>query len=362
VLYRSTVAGSKPTKETTMNLKDCVSDYLRFILYERGLSANTHKGYQAQLRHFIRWLETDAGYQEPTTDCLTVPVARRFLYYLAAKNLRPRSIISYFDPLDGLCTFLVENRALQENPVKSLVLPKKDKPRRATVSQEQIERLFAACGRDMNPRVAAQRRAVLSVLVYAGVRRAELCDLRLDDVNLTDKSLTVRLGKGAKGRTIYLCDDCIAALQAWIQFRPRGCQHPYLFTTDRSRRLHYHALANLIETLKVLADLRDCEAIKPHGIRHFSGTNLLRNGADIRSVQAFLGHAQLSTTAIYLHSDEQQLRSVSSLTALAHHAAAAPVPADNVIPFRRPERQHDAATPPGGSYARTRRLLNRIAG
>jgi site-specific recombinase XerD len=92
---------------------------LRFILHERGLSKNTHKGYQAMLRHFLNWLKKN-GYPEPITDCLTVPVCRRFLYYLSGRGLRPRTIHSYFDPLDGLCTFSGGERRAEGEPCQAV--------------------------------------------------------------------------------------------------------------------------------------------------------------------------------------------------------------------------------------------------
>ena len=186
-----------------MYLSELTTDYLRYVLHERGLSHNTHKGYQSQLRHFLRWLEGN-GYPQPTADCLTLPVLRRFLYYLAGKNLRPRSILSYFDPIDGLCAFLVENGLLTENRTKALTLPKKDAAQRLTVSNEEVTGLLQAVERERSPRKMALNRAVLNVLIFGALRRAELCDLHVDDIDLKEKSLLVRSGKGSKSRTIYL--------------------------------------------------------------------------------------------------------------------------------------------------------------
>ena len=120
-----------------MTLSDCLTD-LPAPHSPRARPVEEHlQGLPAQLRHVHRWL-TENGYPEPTTDCLNVPVCRRVLYYLSGKGLRPRSILSYFDPLDGLCAFLVEHGLLNENPVKRLTLPKKDAAVRKTVSDEEV--------------------------------------------------------------------------------------------------------------------------------------------------------------------------------------------------------------------------------
>ena len=170
-----------------MQLTDCITDYLRFILHERGLSKNTHTGYQSKLRHLHRWL-TENGYPAPTTDCLTVTLCRRFLYYLSGKGLRPRTIRCYFDPIDGLCQLLIANKLLTENPVKALTLPKKDAAKRDTVSNDEVAGLLEACSRYRVAKVAAQNSAVLHLLIFSGARRSELCDLHLSDIDLAEKS------------------------------------------------------------------------------------------------------------------------------------------------------------------------------
>ena len=298
-----------------MLLNDCTTDYLRYILHERGLSKNTHKAYQAQLRHFQRWL-TANGFPEPTSDCLTVALCRRFLYHLSGKGLRPRTIHSYFDPVHGLCTFLVANGILTENPVNSLTLPKKDAAQRLTVSNEEVAGLLTACERYRIPRRAALNSAVMHVLIFSGLRRSELLDLYLDDIDFQEKSLLVRSGKGSKSRTVYLPENAVSAIREYLPFRPKDCKHPYLFAVDRQRRLWHEGLQTMLEDVKAVAGYTGRENIKPHSLRHWRATDLMRAGADLKSVSAFLGHTQLQTTSIYLHTSEEQCRSIAGLSTL----------------------------------------------
>lgn len=335
-----------------MQLTDCITDYLRFILHERGLSKNTHKGYQAMSRHYLHWL-AENGHPEPTTDALTVTLLRRYLYYLSGKGLRPRTIRSYFDPLGGLCLFLIKNGVLTENPVKSLTLPKKDAARRETVSNEEIAGLLTACGHYRNPRLAARNSAALHVLIFGGLRRAELCDLQFSDVDLSEKSLLVRAGKGQKSRKIYLPKNAVDAIREYLPFRPKDCQHPYLFAVDRQRRLWYNGLQVLLEDVKATAGYAGRENIKPHSLRHWRATDLMRAGADLKSVSAFLGHNQLSTTSIYLHTDEEQCRSIAELSTLGSSGKAQEGDG-KIIDLR--ERQQQAA-----KSERTRRDMRRQA-
>ena len=296
-----------------MTLFDLINDFLLYVLHERRLSKNTHKAYQSQLRYFLHWLE-DNGYPAPTADCLNLPVLRRFLYYLSGKSLRPRTILSYFDPMSSFCVYLIENGLLKENPVKSLTLPKKDAAKRLTVSNEEVAGLLVAVERDRNPRRVALNRAVLNVLIFGGLRRAEVCDLYLTDIDFANKALLVRSGKGGKSRTVYLPDSAVAAIREYLTFRPKDCLHSYLFAIDRQRRMWHHGLQALLEDVKTTAGYAGRENIKPHSLRHWRATDLMRAGADLKSVSAFLGHSQLQTTSIYLHTSEEQCRSISELT------------------------------------------------
>lgn len=298
-----------------MELYGVMEDYLRALKFEQGAAATTFKGYQAQLRHFHNWLMGN-GYPAPVVADFNTPVLRRFLYYLGGKGLRPRTVRSYFHPLRALGEFLVANGLLKDNPAKALAMPKKDAAQRETVSDEEVRELLAACERQRNARRVAACRAVLCVLIYGGLRRAEVCDLQVEDVNVKEKSLLVRMGKGSKSRKVFLPDVAVSALKEWMAQRWADCKHTYLFATDTRRRLSFMGLAALVEDVKAIAGFTGRENIKPHSLRHWRATDLMRAGADLRSVQAFLGHTTLTTTAIYLHTDEQQLKNIAELSAL----------------------------------------------
>ncbi len=305
-----------------MKFSDAATDYLGHIRHERGLAKTTCLHYQSWLRAYTAWLAS-TGYPDASLDdALTLPVLRRYQYHKAKEGVRPRTMLSAFHALRGLCDFLVTNGLLDSNPAKQLIMPKKDAAIRLTVCDAEIVALFAASERQRTPRQVALSRAVLSILCYGGLRRSEVCDLCLEDVNLADKSLLVRAGKGNKSRKVYICSDAVQALREWQAVRESDCQGTWLLMLDRRRRVHYQGIATMIEMLKATAGLRDNDAIKPHGLRHWCATNLLRNGANLRDVQAFLGHTDLQTTARYLHSSEEQLRSISELTSLKPQAVA----------------------------------------
>jgi site-specific recombinase XerD len=328
-----------------VKLSDVCTDYILHITHERRLAKTTQVGYANYLHHFQEWLKQN-GYPEPSVADFTTPALRRYLYAISARGLRPRTIRAMFHPIIGLGKFLVDNSALAENPAKALTMPKKDATRRLLVTDEEVATLLAACERQRNPRDVALSRALLSVLIYAGLRREELLCLHTDDVNFADGCILVRSGKGSRSRVVYVPDVCLTALREWLAFRPQDCKHTFLWARDRSRRIYEYGLVSILETVKAIAGLADHDNIKPHSLRHNYATRLMHNGADIKSIQAALGHAQMATTAIYLHLSEQAAKQVA-------HLATLPAPpkqqqeTDNTI--RLPQREAE------------RRRLRRIA-
>jgi site-specific recombinase XerD len=298
-----------------MLLTDAIQDYLRHIAQERGLARKTVKGYQAWLHNLHGWMQAN-GCPEPYLTDFNLPTLKRYYYHMAGKGYRPRTLWSVLHPLRGLGAFLVANGALAENPAMQVVLPKKDAAVRLVTTDAEIALLLDACERQRTPKQIALSRAILAVFVYCGLRRQECLDLKVGDVTLAEKSLPVRSGKGGKSRRVFLCTPALDALAEWLAVRQKDTNHDWLWAYDRSRRLHDNGLRALMETLKANAGLRDHANICPHSLRHACATRLLRNGANLKDIQTWLGHSQLTTTAQYLHSNEEQLRNVAELTAL----------------------------------------------
>lgn len=133
----------------------------------------------------------------------------RFCQSMCERKRRPRTVRSAFSPLQSLGTFLVEQGVLSENPVSKVKLPKRDAAIRQLVTDQEVARLLDACARQRSAKEVALSRGLLSVLVYGGLRRQELLDLRLSDVNFTNGSILIRCGKGSKSRKVFVCQDCV---------------------------------------------------------------------------------------------------------------------------------------------------------
>jgi len=298
-----------------MLLSEIVEDYLNHCRVERGLTTRTCKTFGSWLRFYGKWLAA-TGYDRASLGELNPTTLKRYLYHLASLKYRPRTIRAAFAALRGLCDYLKAQGALAENPVRSVTMPKLDAARRELVSDDEVRALLTACERLADPVKAARARGMFAVLCYAALRRQELLDLKLDDVHLKERCVVVRQGKGKKARTVYPHSDCLDALRQWLALRPRDCKHDWLWAFDRNRRIHDRGLNTLLAEVKAIAGLADHTNILPHSLRHNCATRYLRAGADIRAIQAMLGHSQLETTAIYLHTDEARQREISNLGGL----------------------------------------------
>lgn len=298
-----------------MRFQDAIDAYNDYLAHEQHASDATRVGYGSALRRFQRFLVERHG-GEIDLGAVVADDVRAYLYRLSRSGLRPRTLCGAIHPIRGLFGMAVERGWVGVNPAKAVKLPKKDAAIRETVSDEELEQLLAGCNRESDTQRRAMLRALLAILIYGGLRRQEVLDLEIGDIDFKAGKLLVRSGKGNKSRAIFPCQACLLAVKEWLTLRPKS-PHNYLFIVDRRRRLGEDGLRRLVEEAKSLADLRDRAYIKPHAMRHAAATRLLRNGADLRSIQHFLGHSSLQTTAIYLHTDEQQLQRIAELGGLS---------------------------------------------
>jgi site-specific recombinase XerD len=299
-----------------MVLSEAIADFRTYARAELGRTTSTCYCYTSWQNNFARWL-AEQGLPDPPIQEITAALVRRYSYHLTGKNDRPRTIRGALHAIRALFDYLVQFGAVSGNPAKEVRLPKKDAATRLLVTDEDLIALLQATEKQASDFRCVRDRAVLSVLIFCGLRRQEFLDLRVGSVNLADQSLLVQQGKGQKSRTIYLCDEALAALREWLGIRQKHrCSHDYLFITPDHRHFGDTTLTRMLEEIKAIAGMKGDPRIKPHSIRHAAATRLLRNGADIRSIQAWLGHSQLQTTAIYLHTDEQQVRKIAPLAGL----------------------------------------------
>jgi site-specific recombinase XerD len=296
-----------------MTFSEAIDDYRAYGRHELNHSQATYYSYIATYQQVARWF-AEAGYPDPRIEGITPQLLRRYYFSITSQNLRPRTIRGKLVALRALFGYYTAQGVIAENPMLAIKLPRLDAAQRLLVSDDDLQRLLEAAERQRTDFRCARDRAILSVLIFCGLRRAELLALECRHVNLADGTLLVQQGKGKKSRAIPLCQEVLSALRDWLAIRDAlPCRHPYLFVGEGRRRVAEQGLARMLEEIKAIAGMRGDRRVLPHSIRHAAATRLLRNGADMKSIQTWLGHSDLKTTAIYLHSDEQQIRAVADL-------------------------------------------------
>ena len=354
------------------NLSQAIETYLAHIRHNMGHSPRTCATYASWLHNFQGWLAAE-GYSAPTVADFNALTLNRYLHSHSQAGKRPRTIHSIFNPMRGLGVYLAETGILPNNPALSVKLPKKDAAIRRVVSRDEVIALLDACERQPCDHDVALSRALLNVCVYGGLRRQEMLDLKTGDVDLADGSILVRCGKGSKSRKVFVCEQCISALREWQTFRERIPQrkgerqgtalaHDWLWAWNWQKRISAEGAADILATIKAIAGLKTHADITFHSLRHFAATNLMRGGADLRSVQSFLGHSSIAVTAAYLHTDEERLRQVAQLGAIMPKASdpirspTAPTPGSVTH-----QRQAQTATEEGSTDRSALRLRRHLA-
>jgi site-specific recombinase XerD len=184
------------------------------------------------------------------------------------------------------------------------------------VPENAVSLLLEACSKlPTSLYKQALARAALSLLVYGGLRRGECVALEIGDFDVGTGEVVIRSGKGGKERRIYVCRECTDAVRVLNDLRPLDCTHEYLLAQNKRQGVGYTGLRAILRRLHVVAGLK--EHYTPHQLRHSCATRLVANGATLPDVQEFLGHANLSTTGIYVHSSKERLQSIAHLASLS---------------------------------------------
>lgn len=287
-----------------MNIETAAERFLVYLERERGCTAATSAAYGSDLRRCIAYLQANGVALD--CDSLTAATLRGYVSWMAGEGYSPATVRRRISTISSLCRWLVSEGVLLTNPCVSVVLPKRRRRTPSYLTLEEARRVLAASEEHRNPRTAFRDRAVIAVLLFCGLRRSELLDLRVSDVDLRSRWLKVRRGKGVKGRSVPLVKEAAEAIADWLEFRP-AVGHDYLFTGKAGMRLGKNGLIGLFRRAAARAGVAR-EGVTLHTLRHTFASLLLQHGCDLVSIQQMLGHADLSTTSVYLHLDAAHLR------------------------------------------------------
>ncbi len=283
--------------------EDLVRRFMRYLKLDRNYSVNTQEAYRHDLTYFMRFLsERDLSPMDVKLEDLEQFAASLHEYAIGARSqsrilFGVRSFYRFLT-LDGYIE--VDPTELLESPILPKHLP-------TYLSTEEVDRLEDSI--DLESNEGQRNRAIIEVLFSCGLRVSELVNLKFSDLNLDEHFMRVT-GKGDKERLVPISDRAITELQRWFIDRDRLKIKPgeedYVFLNRRGHHLTRVMILIMVKRQAEVAGIK--KTISPHTLRHSFATALLRGGADLRVIQVLLGHANIGTTEIYTHLDDESLR------------------------------------------------------
>lgn len=285
-------------------LEPALDLFLAHIRVEKGLAANSVEAYGRDLRRYLDFL---AGVGVSSWEAVGRQEVQAHLASLVERGISPRSQARALSAIRSLHRLLAADRLAPSDPTDEIDAPRPGRPLPKLLSVEEVERLLAA------PRhgtaAGIRDRAMLELLYATGLRVSELVSLGVNQVDLEARVVLAR-GKGSKERLVPVGAPAAEALRAWLagprERMLKGRRSKDLFVTPRGGRMTRQGFWKLLARYARAAGIHS--RVTPHGIRHSFATHLLAGGADLRAVQAMLGHADVATTQIYTHVDRSQVR------------------------------------------------------
>ncbi|MBM3775532.1 MAG: site-specific tyrosine recombinase XerD [Acidobacteria bacterium] len=296
-------------------MADLVAAFLAYCRLEKGLSANTLDAYSRDLKDFQAFCRTGGAKEaELATSGKAGACAREaeylraYLDHLYRRRLSARSIARRVSVLRGYSAFLLRDGHREWDPAEQLRAPKQWQTIPKYLNVQDIERIAAAP--DTSRPEGLRNRAMIQLLYASGLRVSELCGLRLQNVDF-EAAIVRATGKGNRQRLVPVAPEALASLRIYLAGgRPpllKQRASPYLFVTSRGGQMTRQAFWKLLAICGRRAGI--FRGLTPHVLRHSFATHMLEGGADLRSLQAMLGHADISTTQIYTHVARSRLRS-----------------------------------------------------
>lgn len=297
-----------------LNIDDAIQRYIDYIRIERGLSDNTVQAYARDLACLSAWLH---DVKTPEIQRVGIQDLRQFLLFRLEGKISPRTLARNVVTVRRFFLYLYEERYLSSNPSELLEVPSVQPALPQYLSEDEVERLLHAP--PLHTPEGVRDCAMLETLYATGLRVTELVQLPVQGLRLDAGYILVR-GKGSKERIVPLGEAAIDALIAYIeQARPEFLRvaglekHADLFLTRRGRCMTRQAFWKNLR--RYTTEVGITRNISPHQMRHSFATHLLNHGADLRVLQAMLGHADISTTQIYTHVNNARLQQIHA----THH-------------------------------------------
>ena len=285
-----------PNKED-QNLRS----FFNFLIIEKGLSKNTVKAYETDIKGFIKWINKN---NKQSLLNIKESSVNQYISYLFSLKLKSSSVNRKISSLKSFYLYLLKKKLIRHSPFSEVISPKQEKYLPASMSESEVEKLLNSP--DASKEIEQRDKAMIEMLYATGMRISELVNLKITDIDM-NRSVIKVMGKGSKERLIPFGESASEALFNYLKIR-KDSSSKEVFISNRGKKITRVAFWQRIKVYLLRENLKI--SISPHTLRHAFATHLLNRGADLRSVQLLLGHSDLSTTQIYTHIAKQRLGDV----------------------------------------------------
>lgn len=275
-----------------------VDKFLFFLKVELNYSELTIKSYQLDLTDFFEYIES----KKINYLTITNHDVRGYLKYLDSCNLKNSTISRRISTLRTFYNYLVDENIVENNVFHNVKNPKLEKKLPNYLNYNEMEELLESI--DISTTEGLEKRLLIEMFYSTGCRVSEMINVKISDIDFTNKTIRI-MGKGSKERIVYFGDYASKYLDNYIS--KVKCDK-YLFTNKKGEKLTINEVEQIVKDIMKHISIKT--HVTPHTLRHTFATHLLNNGADIRTVQELLGHANLSTTGIYTHVSSDRLKDI----------------------------------------------------
>ncbi|MFA5062700.1 MAG: tyrosine recombinase XerC [Candidatus Omnitrophota bacterium] len=277
-----------------------IEKFMRYMEIEKNYSQHTLLNYKLDLNDFYKFCG------KVDLDKIDYLLLRKYLAVLKEKSLGNRSVGRHLSALRSFFRFLSREGLIKTNPILMLSSPKLDKHLPSFMTEEEAAKLIeSVLPKDNEDELGLRNRAILETFYSSGLRISELVALSLEDVDFI-AGIVKAMGKGKKERVVPIGEVALRAIRKYLDKRKK--QNNALFLNKNGKRISTRGVRDVVEKYLKNAGIR--HGVSPHTFRHSFATHLLNRGADLRTVQELLGHANLSTTQIYTHLTTDRLKTV----------------------------------------------------
>ena len=287
-----------------------IRKYQQYLRLEKGLSPNTYEAYLTDLQKLLNYLHAE----QIAIEDVTLDNLQHFAAGLHDIGIHPRSQARILSGIKSFFHFLIVTDVLEADPSELIEGPKIGTKLPEVLTVDEIDSMISAI--DLSKMEGQRNKAILETLYSCGLRVTELCSLKMSDLYLDEGFIKVE-GKGSKQRLVPISNRAIDEINKWLAdrryWRIRKGFEDYLFLARWGDTMSRITIFKLIKDLCKVTGIQ--KNISPHTFRHSFATHLLEGGANLRAIQAMLGHESIATTEIYTHIDRSQLRT----EILEHH-------------------------------------------